>query len=104
MNGRTSGGEPTGGTEHDEGPVRWAWIAGVASPVVTFLGLTGAVLMTPGDPLSCSIPNPGAWMLCEWLRRFVSNAITVAIGLTIGNLAVALLIGIPRAVLREVRN
>ncbi|MFB6129828.1 MAG: hypothetical protein ABEJ28_03295 [Salinigranum sp.] len=91
-------------SEPDERSLRWAWFVGLALPVVTLVGVVGALQSTPGDPFACRIPNPGAWMLCRWTREFVFNAVTIAAVVSACAVILGLLIGVPRAVFRAVRR
>lgn len=88
----------------DERPSRWGWVAGLAIVLFAFVGLVGAVLLTPGNPFDCKIPNPSAWMLCDWFRTFVTNLVGVLVVLAGGSLVLAFLVATPRAILRAIRN
>ncbi|WP_458210774.1 hypothetical protein [Haladaptatus sp. NG-SE-30] len=94
----------TGDPEPEEGSVRWGWVAGFGTAVVAFGGLVGAVLLTPGDPFVCNLPNPRGWLLCNWTRAFAANLVSITVALVVGSTLLALLVGIPRAVLRAIRN
>lgn len=88
----------------DDGSIPWGWITALAIVVSGMGGLVGAILLTPGDPFACNIPNPGAWMLCGWFRVFVANLVMIT-GLFVGgSLVLAFCIGVPRAILRSIRN
>lgn len=103
MSGRSREAETTN-VPRDEGPGRWGWVAGLAIVLFAFVGLVGAVLLTPGNPFDCNIPNPGAWVLCGWFRAFLTNLVGILVVLAGGSLLLAFLVAIPRAVLRAIRN
>lgn len=84
--------------------LRWGWLAGIAVAVVGFGIVAGAALLTPGDPLSCRLPNPGVWFRCVWTRRFVVNATLVAAGVVAATIGLAMPVAIVRAAIRAARN
>lgn len=103
MSGRSRESGTTDGRP-DEYSGLWGWVAGLAIVLFAFLGLVGAYVLTSGNPFACTIPNPSAWMLCGWFRRYVSNLVGITVVLVGGSLLLAFLVAIPRAVLRAARN
>lgn len=103
MSGRSRGAE-TADASPEETASRWGWVAGLAIVLFALVGLGGAVLLTPGDPFDCNIPNPSAWMLCGWFRAFVTNLVGMVVVLGGGSLLLAFLVAVLRAVLRATRN
>lgn len=87
----------------EERPVRWGWAAALGVVAFAAVGLVGAVLLTPGTPFDCTIPNPGGWFLCGWVRTFVGNLIGMAALLAAGSVLLALPVAVLRAVLRAIR-
>jgi len=79
------------------------WIAAGAITVATFGVLAGAAVVTPGDPLTCQIPNPSAWWLCPWLRSFVVRALLFGAVVVGAVLVLATVVGIVRGVARAGR-
>lgn len=82
----------------------WAWVAVFFIILFTLTVSTGAVLLTPGNPFSCNIPNPGGWFLCAWAREFVANAVLLTAVLSGTTVSLALVVGFTRALIRETRD
>ena len=80
------------------------WVAGLAVAAVGFGAVAGAVWLTPGSPFACDLPNPGGFLRCAWTRGFVANAVLLAGGLAVGVAALAIPLGLLRAVLRAVEH
>lgn len=91
-------------TDDEERSTLWGYVAGFLIILVTFVGLVGAVLLTPGSPSSCSIPNPGGWFLCGWARAFVANVVIVTLVLVGTSVPLALVVGLTREMVRAARD
>lgn len=88
-------------TEPDEQSLFWPFVLGVVVvPGAAFLVLTTSFLLTPGNPWDCQQPTRIGQLSCPWWQSFIQHTVTLAVGLVVATVVVALAVGISR-VLRE---
>ena len=91
-------------TDDEERSALWGWAAATLIILVTSVVFMGAVLLTPGSPSSCNIPNLGGWFLCGWARKFVANAVVLTLVLVGITVPLALVVGMTRALVCAARD
>jgi|AntDeeMinimDraft_4_1070355.scaffolds.fasta_scaffold00320_16 magnesium-transporting ATPase (P-type) len=91
-------------TDDEGGSTLWAWVAAFLIILVTFVGLVGAVHLTPGSPSSCNLPSRSGWFLCDWTREFVANVVIMTLVLVGTTVPLALVVGMTRALVRAARD